>query len=78
MKNFICFGIKSDLTYYHGSLLPLKDFRYFPEKTLEHFPTSNPKSKKKPFPKIVFPKSFLHPRMNADQVKTILFLVILL
>ena len=50
-KNFLCFEMKPDLTYYHNSSLTLKNFLYFPEKkTLAYFPTPSPKDK------TIFPK----------------------
>ena len=46
--------MKPDLTYYHNSLLPLKNYLYFPPKKLKH--TSRPKAPQK----IKFPlKKFL-------------------
>ena len=43
---FICPGKKPDLTYYHNSSLPLKNFLYTTQrKTLAHFPTPSVKMK---------------------------------
>ena len=62
MKHFICFAMKPDLTYYHGSLLPLKDFLYFPEKNPGALSNFKPKKQKKTLPKNCFSKKFLTPQ----------------
>ena len=43
---FICLGMEPDLTYYHNSSLPLKNFLYIPQRKITvHFATTNVKMK---------------------------------
>ena len=57
-KSFLYFGITSDLIYYHNSSIPLKNFCYFPEKSLANFPTPSPRKQKSILKKLLifFPK----------------------
>ena len=45
-KSFLYFGMTPDLIYYHNSSIPLKNFCYFPEKSLAIFPTPSPRKQK--------------------------------
>ena len=43
-KKFLYFGMKPELTYYHNSSFPLKNFLYFLEKKTHH--TFQPQAQK--------------------------------
>ena len=50
LKNSLYFEMKPDLTCYHNSLLPLKNFLYFSEtKSIVHFQNRSQKTKENDF-----------------------------